>query len=331
MGIVPSHEASRAILEEDPYPLHAGLIFGSNPLLAHANAGATYRALKKLDFLVVAELFMTPTAELADIVLPVAADLEYDTLVKNQGCLAAHPKVVEPPGACLSDGQWISRLAERMGYGQYFWKGDAAAIDAILQPASFSFEQLVRAGIHAPETRYRKYEASGFQTPSGKVELFSPRLEKLGLDPLPTYREPRQTPFGSPELVEEYPLVLTNGKNPYFYHASHRNIPGLRRFSPEPLAELHPETAARLGLGQGDLVFVETPQGKIRQRLRVNAKLDPRVVIVALGWWFPERGPGNLYGWREANLNMLTDSKAPHDPAMGSPNLRGLMCKVYKA
>ena len=331
MGIVPSHESSRAILEEDPYPLRAALIFGSNPLLAHANAGTVYQAFKKLDFLVVAELFMTPTAEMADIVLPAAADLEYDALVKNQGCIAAHPKIVEPPGACLSDGQWISRIAERMGGGQHFWESDAAAIDAILGPGGFTFEQLSAVGVYAPETRYQKYEESGFETPSGKVELFSRRLDDLGLDPLPTYHEPGQTPFGRPDLIEEYPLVLTNGKNPYFYHASHRNLPGLRRLSPEPLAELHPETAARLGLSQADMVFIETPQGKIKQRLRVNADLDPRVVIVALGWWFPERGPVDLYDWREANLNLLTDSAPPHDPAMGSPNLRGLVCKVYKA
>jgi anaerobic selenocysteine-containing dehydrogenase len=331
LGIVPGHAASRAILDEDPYSLRAGLIFGSNPLLAHANAGQTYQALSKLDFLVVAELFRTPTAEMADIVLPAAADLEYDALIKNQGSMAAHPKIVDPPGACLSDGQWVGRIAERMGLGRYFWESDAAAIDAVLQPSGLTFAQLVALGIYAPQTRYRKYEASGFQTPSGKVELFSRRLEDLGLDPFPAYHEPLQTPLGSPGLTQEYPLILTNCKNPVYYHASQRNLPSLRKLSPEPLAELHPETAERLGLRQGDQIHIETPQGKIRQKLRVNADLDPRVVVVALGWWFPERGPAGLYGWREANLNLLTESSPPYDPAMGTANLRGLMCKVYKA
>ena len=279
----------------------------------------------------VAELFMTPTAELADIVLPVAANLEYDALVRNQNCIVAHPKIVDPPGACLSDAQWISRITNRMGYGAYFWDSDSAAIDAILQPAGLSFEELAEVGILDPGTRYRKHLEEGFRTPSGKVELYSEQLEQMGLDPLPTYYEPRQTPFGSPGLVAEYPLVLTNCKNPLFFHASHRNIPGLRERSPEPIVELNPETAAELGLSQGDLVHIETPQGKIRQRLRLNADLDARVVIVALGWWFPERCPTDLYGWREANLNLLTDNAPPHDPAMGSPNLRGLMCKVYRA
>jgi anaerobic selenocysteine-containing dehydrogenase len=331
MGFVPSQASSRAILEEAPYPLKAAMIFGSNPLLTHANASQAQKAFEKLDLLVVAELFMTPTAEMADFVLPVAVDLEYDALVWSQGRMAAHRKVVEPPGACLSDGQWMTRVAQKMGLGDYFWDSDAEACDAILGPSGLTLEQLARVGIYGTETRYRKHEVEGFETPSGKVELYSPRLEEMGLDPLPTYHEPLRTPLGSPDLAQEYPLVLTNCKNPVYYHASQRNLPSLRKLSPEPLAELHPETAERLGLRQGDQIYIETPQGKIRQRLRVNADLDPRVVVVALGWWFPERGPAGLYGWREANLNLLTESSPPYDPAMGTANLRGLMCKVHKA
>lgn len=163
------------------------------------------------------------------------------------------------------------------------------------------------------------------------MELFSSQLREIGIDPLPAHYEPPQTPSGSPELATEFPLVLTSCKNPFFYHASHGNIPSLRKLTPEPIAELNPETAEKLGLSQGDSVYIETSRGRIRQKLRMNADLDTRVVIVAFGWWFLERGPSDLYGWREANLNLLTDSSPPYDPAMGTPNLRGLSCKVYKA
>jgi anaerobic selenocysteine-containing dehydrogenase len=274
---------------------------------------------------------MTPTAALADIVLPVAANLEYDGLVQGHSFIAAHPRITDPPGECLSDLQWINRIAASMGLGDRFWQDEAGAIDTILQPAGLTFEKLETAGIQWAQQRYRKYEASGFQTPSHKVELFSEQLQEMGIDPLPTYREPPQTPLGSPELTEEYPLVLTNCKSPFFFHASHRNIPGLRKLSPEPIVEMNPETAARLGLSEGEPVYIETPSGRIKQRLSMNAELDPRVVMVAFGWWFPERGPADLYGWREANLNLLTDSSPPHDPGLGTPNLRGLMCKVYRA
>ena len=330
-NIVPSQESSRAILEEKPYPLKAGMIFGSNPLLTYPNANETYKALDKLDFLTVAELFMTPTTELAEIILPVAANLEYDTLIWHGDYHAAHPKIINPPGECLADFQWMGQIAKRMGHEEYSWEDEIAVMDTLLQPTGLTFKELARMRIYCAKTQYRKHEDQGFQTRSGKVELFSSQLQEMDIDPLPTFYEPPQTPFGSPELAEEYPLVLTSCKSPFFFHASHRNIPSLRKLSPEPSVELNPETATKLGLSQGDFVTIETPRGRIKQKLELNANLDPRVVIVAYGWWFPERGPSNLYGWREANLNLLTDSSPPYDPAMGTPNLRGLMCKVYKA
>jgi anaerobic selenocysteine-containing dehydrogenase len=218
-----------------------------------------------------------------------------------------------------------------MGFGQYFWQDEATALDAILAPADLSFDRLKVLGIHCAEHHYRKYELRGFSTRSGKVELFSEPLQELGIDPLPGFTEPKWTPCGSPELKNDYPLVLTSCKNPFFYHASHRNIPSLRKLSPDPLVEMHPDTAVKLGLNEGDRVHIETPQGKICQTLRLNADLDPRVVVAAYGWWFPEKGPAELYGWQEANLNLLTDNAEPHDPAMGSANLRGIICRVYKA
>jgi anaerobic selenocysteine-containing dehydrogenase len=274
---------------------------------------------------------MTPTVAMADIVLPVAANLEYDDLVQRRGSVAARPKLTAPPGECRSDMQWINLIAARMGFGKYFWQNEAAALDAILAPAGLTFDQLKSRGLQGVAKRYKKYEIRGFATPSGKVELFSEALQELGLDPLPVYCEPKLTPFGSPELATEYPLVLTSSKNPFFYHASHRNIASLRRLSPVPLADIHPQTAVGLGLKAGDAVCIETPAGRINQTLRLNADLDPRVVIAAFGWWFPEKGPSELYEWQKANLNMLTDASPPYDPAMGSANLRGILCRVFRA
>ena len=329
--IVPSQEASKAILDEEPYPLRAALIFGSNPMLTHANSQMVYEGFKKLDFLVVAELFMTPTAALADIVLPVAANLEFDEFFQRSSFIAARPKLVDPPGDCRSDPMWMSLIAKEMGYGEYFWDDEIGGIDAILQPAGLKFAQLREMGLYKLEWNYRKYEKEGFNTPSRRVELYSSRLREIGVDPLPVYNEPKETPYGSSGNVDEYPLVLTSHKSPFFYHASHRNMPSLRELSKEPVAELHPATCEKLGLSEGDEIFIETPQGKIKQKLRMNPDLDPRIVIVAYGWWFPERSYNNLYGWNEANLNILTSNTPPHDPAMGSVNLRGISCRVSKA
>ena len=329
--IVPSQEASRAIIDGYPNPMKAALIFGSNPLLTHANSEMVHEGFRKLDFIVVVDFFMTPTAALADIVLPAAANLEFDEFFQRSSYIAARPKLVDPPGECRSDPMWMSLIAKEMGLGEYFWDHEIEGINTILRPTGITFEQLKEMGLHKIEWNYRTFEKKGFNTPSGKVEIYSKGLEELGLDPLPSFNEPRETPFGSPDKVDDYPLVLTSCKNPFFYHASHRNIGSLRKLSREPVAEMHPSTCARLGLDDGDNVYIETQRGRIKQKLRFNPDLDPRVVNVAYGWWYPERDHKDLYGWAEANINILTTNDPPHDPAMGSVNLRGIMCKVMKA
>jgi len=327
--LVPSQAAMRAIIDERPYPMKAAVVFGSNPLLTYPNARQTFEALNKLEFLVVIDMFMTPTAEIADIILPVAANLEFDDLSPGPGYIAAYPKIIDPPGDCESDIQIVNRLAQKMGFGEFFWQNEASAFDVILKPLKMSYNELKEFGIFSTDKRYRKYESHGFGTPSSKVELYSAQLEEMGIDPLPAYVEPAQTPLSFPDMVKEYPLVLTDYKNPFYYHSSHRNIPSLRKLSPEPVIEMNPETGKKLGLTENASVFIETPTGKIRQKLRWNKDLDPRVVTVAHGWWFPEGDPGSLYNWDAANLNILTDDSYPCDPAMGAPTLRGIMCKVY--
>jgi len=328
--IVPSQLASKAILNEDPYPIRAALVFGSNPVITHANSKIVYEAFKKLDFLVVADLFMTPTANMADIVLPVAANLEYNDLCVNGNYAAAIPKALDPPGECRSDLQWINEIAAAMGFRAYFWSDESSAMDYILNPTGLNYDEIKKKRVIWSRNEFRKYEKIGFKTPSGKVEFYSSKLKEMGFDPLPVYRDQIEMPTGSWEKPGEYPLVLTSSKNYYYYHSSHRNIPSLRKLSPEPVAQLHPKMMEKLGLNQGDMVYIETSNGKIKQRIESDSDLDPRVVLVAYGWWFPENGLVDNYGWEEANINILTSNDPPFDPALGTPNLRGLLCKVYK-
>lgn len=333
MFFVASQAAMPAIIEQKPYPLKAGLVFGANPLLTYANSRLAEKGFRALDFLVVSDLFMSPTAALADVVLPVATNLEYDDMGQfpgRNGWVTARRKLVEPPGECLPDVMIINRLAQRLGLGEYFWNDEVAALDAILKPAGLTYQEFKKMGMLRAEKSYRKYEKEGFRTPSGKVELVSSRLEQMGYDGLPVMREPPETPFGSPELLREYPLVLTSGKSPFFQHASHRMVKSLRRLAPEPVVKLNPETARRFGLKAGEMVAIETPHGSIRQKLELDDGIDPRVAVAAFGWWFPERSVTDNGRWQEANVNMLT-SDVPVDPAMGTPNLRGFLCRVCPA
>lgn len=329
----PRQAVVEAILEQKPYPVKAALIMGTNPLLSYADAQQACEALKRLEFLVVSELFLTPTAELADIVLPVATNFEFNEIGHygvRLGLVEARHKVIEPPGECWSDMKIINELGKRLGVGEHFWHDENEALDLILEPSGMKFEQFKERGILYGDKKYYKYREDGFRTPSRKVEIYSAQLEAMGYEPLPAYLEPPETPFGSPELYEKYPLVLTSSKNPYFVHSTGRSLASLRRQSPEPVAELNPQTATKLGIKQGDWVYIETPRGRIKQRLQLNEALDPRIIFVAYGWWFPERSVSGLHGWQESNINMLT-SGSPLDPALGTPNLRGGLCRVYKA
>ena len=330
-AFIPRQSLVKAILEEKPYPVKAGLFFGTNPLLTYPNAAETYQALMKLDFVVVADLLMTPSAAIADIVLPAATNCEYDEIAPYPamyGAILAYPKLADPPGECWSDMKMINELAKKLGLKEYFWDDEREALDLILQPSGLSFQEFKQKRLLKGEKEYRQYEKSNFRTPSGKVEIYSKQLEDLGYSPLPFYQELSR--FRSTEPEGEYPLLLTSAKERHFVHSAYRNIASLRRMKTEPVVELNPEIAHKAGLKEGDWVYIETRRGKIKQKLQLSSELDPRVVIASYGWWFPEE-PSNLYGWNRSNLNILTESEPPYEPTLGSVELRGIPCRIHKA
>ncbi|MCZ7562971.1 MAG: hypothetical protein M5U08_03460 [Burkholderiales bacterium] len=195
----------------------------------------------------------------------------------------------------------------------------------------YDFDQLAERGFAKAPLRYRRYEATGFKTPTGKIELYATRLEKLGYAPLPYYAEPPESPLSVPDVAEEFPLVLTTGgRIPFFFNSEHRQIPNLRRARRDPRAEIHPETAARHGIKDGEWMWIETRRGRIRQRAKLTAGIDARVVSAEHAWWFPDE-PAPEYGVWKSNVNVLTDNTAPYDPAMGTYQLRALLCRVAKA
>ena len=318
----------------EPYPVKAFLIFGNNALVTYADPRGVREALLGLDLLVVADIYMTPTAELADIVLPAATWLEVDQvqgfpIVADLHILAQH-KVVSV-GEARQDEEIMVELARKMGL-ETGTESLHEVLDHRLEPLGLTFEELAEQGHYSPPLRYHKYEETGFfLTPSGKVELYSSMLEGLGYDPLPAWEEPPESPTSTPAVAEEYPLVLTTGaRSAQYFHSEGRQIPSLRKKHPDPLVEMHPETAARYGIPNGAWVWVETIRGRIRQRAKLSEGIDPRVINVEHGWWFPEE-EGPEHGVWDSNANLLTEGGPPYDPAMGSYQLRALLCKVYPA
>jgi len=181
-----------------------------------------------------------------------------------------------------------------------------------------------------PPHEYYKFEKNGFGTPSRKVELYSKSLERMGYDPLPTFKEPPESQASQPELAQKFPYILTTGsRRSEFFGSEQRQIESLRNKRPHPIAEVHPDTADRYGIATGEWIYVSSPRGRVRMKADVTKDIRKDVVNVDYGWWFPER-EGPDFGVWESNANLLTSNAPPYDPAFGSYQLRGLLCAIEK-
>ncbi len=328
----------KQLREDNPKRVRVMHLQGTNPILSYADSKAVFAGLLKVDFLSVADLYMSPTARYADIVLPVAHWLETDGIWDEHArfYFSAMVKAVEPPGEARSD-YWIYNELGRRIAPQYWFESVERMFDYQLRKANVTWEEFKKQGVLArtgKDQLYYKYKTDhwrkggGFRTPTGKVELYNTTLEKLGYDPLPSYVEPNESPYATPELHRDYPLILSTGlRIPYFFHTQYRQVPWLRERQPYPLVQIHPDTARRLGIAEGDWVWIETPRGKIKQKAWLFAGIDPRVVIVQHSWWYPEKPDGALW---ESNANILTTSDLPCDPATGATTFRALLCRVYR-
>lgn len=315
------------ILTEKPYPIKAMIISGGNPAASWPDSEKLKKAFSKLEMVVVMDLFMSQTAELAHIVLPACTSLEMTGLAYNYGLTGGIPfvmlskKIIEPQGESWPDWKFYTELGKRMGYGEYFpWNSDEEIVEHFLEASSIRLKDLKEhpEGLWFGERCYDINAKNQIRTPSRKIELYSQTLADLGYDPIPVYREPTQSPGQSPDLVKQYPLVLNTGARIVEYtHWQMRHVPELRRLAPDPIAEIHPDTAARHGICDGDLVIIETKKGQMKIKAKTTDDLLPDIINV-------------LHGWaKELNQNVLTDME-PRDPVTGYPELRALACRIRK-
>ena len=339
---ITGEDLYRAALDHVPYRARALVNFGANLVIGHGNSARGRDALAALDFFAHADLFMSPTAEQADIVLPVTSAFESEALRVGfeisqdaQSTVQLRTPLAHARGEARSDLQIVFALAVRLGLGDQFFGGDIEdAWRHQLAPSGITLEQLREhpEGVRLPlQTKHRKYLDRGFRTPTGKVELYSPAFAAAGYPPIPTYAEPSISPLSRPDLTAEFPLVLTCAKSLFFCESQHRQIAKLRASAPEPQVEVHPEAAAARGIAAGDWVRLSTPSGSVRARAKLNANLAPNVVVGQHGWWqaCPELGMDGYppFGDDSANLNLVLD-QGPSDPVSGSSPLRASLCEL---
>jgi anaerobic selenocysteine-containing dehydrogenase len=334
-NLAHAREVMNAIITGKPYPVTAAITLANNPLLALPNTKRVFEALQALELYVVVDYYMTPSAALADYVFPAASTVETSELwLTSRFCMAC-PQGVEPIHERRNSYDFYRGLGMRLGQEEYWpWKTIEDVYDHALEPVGLSFKQLSdQYGIFG-EMEYRRYEKFGFGTPSGKVELKSSIFEDLGADPLPQYHEPVWSPKGDPEIAEEYPLILITGSRFMpMYQSEQRQIEKARQKVPDPLVSIHPETAQKLGLVEGDWAVISTPLGSIRQRVKISDVMHPGMVDIQHSWWFPEKEQKlpELFGVFDSNANVL----CPDDPEFCSPEIgswphSALLCRVEK-
>ena len=332
-AMTPPSSIFRAMAGEGPYPVKAFFFLGNNPIMSYANMNLIIKGMMNQDLIVAHEQFMTPSAQLADYVLPGDSWLERPVLMDGGGWTAVmriSEKSMEPPGECRSTFD--------------FWKGLAGALDRPeivpwdtledfhdyrLAPMGVTWKEFSESvDVHFEPPEFRKYRKTGFATPSGKVELKSSALEALGFDPLPYFRE-------EPELDPEYPLKLFTGvREDGFFQTGHRHIEEMRARHPEPQAFVSPGTAEKYSLQEDEWIEVENELATISMQVAIKDAMPDDLVRIPHGWWKPEmeQGAGKLSGaLKYADAQLCRDDEDFLDLEQGIPHLKGVPCRILKA
>ena len=327
-----------AVLHGDPYPIRGLIIHGGSILTSWPRTPIWRETLSKLDFLVSIDRQLTADAAWADIVLPATTMFEISSYMTYGPVFRLRERLIEPVGEARNDYLIMAGLAARLGYGDRFPQTEEAMIRNALDGSGFTLEDVRQAGgqvrIDAPMMEYRKWEKGGlrpdgrpgFDTPTGRFEIWSTTLEEYGYEPLPKYTEPVEGPRAAPHLAAQYPLVFNSGARPQTdFRSQHHGVEGLLKDHPEPTVQIHPDDAAPRRIAAGDLVEVRTPRGAVPFRAVVTEDILPGAVECSMGG-------GTAVGpapWREWNVNELTDL-ANRDEISGFPVYKALLCDVVK-
>lgn len=327
-----------SVLEGKPYQVRSLFVQGSSLLTSWPQTPVWRETLAGLDFLVCVDRQMTADAAYADIVLPATTMFENQSYMVYGPIFRLREKVIEPVGEARNDYLIMAELAKHLGYGHLFPQTEEEMIRLALKGSGFTLEDVQAAGgsvrIQTPMMEYKKWQKGGlrqdgkpgFDTPTGKFEIWSTILEDYGYEPLPKYIEPTEGPLGSPRLTEKFPLVFNSGARPQTdFRSQHHGIEGLVKDNPEPTVDINVVDAEERGIESGDLVRVSSPRGSVPFRARVTPDIRRGAVECMFGGGTPI-GPK---AWQERNVNELTDLHN-YDKISGFPVYKALLCDLEK-
>lgn len=349
LGWTTARHFCRSALESEPYRTRALVSFGNNMSVSQADGERTRRALEALDLYVHVDMFMNPTAEMADYVLPANTPWEREALrvgfeITQEAVeyIQYRPQMIQSVGQSRADYDVAIALAQKLGLDDHFFRGDVrAGWNWHLKPTGVSIEDLFDGNHHiripqqVSRTKYASRRSdstlTGFDTPTRRVELYSEQLFEHGYRPLPSFVEPIATQRRGNRTGQELPLILSTHKNGVYVHSSHRHVASLRRRAPDPHFDISAELATDRGLEDGDWAELETEFGTTRARIHIDEDLHPMVVLADFGWWedCPPLGMSRtpIVGDGSLNINaVLSDDE--HDPTSGSVPLRAVACEL---
>jgi anaerobic selenocysteine-containing dehydrogenase len=288
-------------------PVKAVIVYNNNPVTVCPESDKVIAGFAREDlFCVVMDSFLTDTADYADIVLPATTQLEHCDVHKSYGHLyvLANNPAIAPVGESLPNSEVFRRLAARMGFGEpCFRDSDEDICRQALKSASprmrgIGWETVKERGWQRLEVpaSFAPFAQGGFPTPSGKCEFYSESLERQGVDPLPFYNPPAESPTSNPALAAKYPLAFISPPARNFLNSTFANLKRFRDAEGGPRLEMHPDDAAARGIRDGDRVRVFNARGSFVLEASVNGKPRRGVVVAPSVWWkkhSPDGGNAN--------------------------------------
>jgi len=308
-----------------------------------------------MEFIVVVDIVMSPTAEHADIVLPGITPFECTSLalpwalfVGNHPYLQLQPKLIEPLHECKSDLDIFNELAPRMGLGKFFDKTEEEYIEKLLSSGDPTMEGITMENLKKSPMKPKTYDevlsstnsdrkevgqALGsytqvqssdlFQTPSRRLEFYVEKLKEFG-EELPVFKEPPESP--RQPLAKKYPLTLLEMHSKARFHSALTNVKWLREIDPEPLMKMNSADAEKRGIQDGDLVIAFNDRGKAKLKARIHEGMRPGVVAMGEGWSPRHYAEGSH---QELTNNVVNPAQEAVFGSIGQ--MQGVLVEVKKA
>lgn len=336
----------QALETGEPYPIKLGFFAGNNLMSCTSAEPKRWHdaIIKSLEFCFTIDTFMTPSAEAScDIFLPLACSCERDgTTFTHYGAsmgIKGFANSATRTGEALSDIEACFKIGKRLN--PHWWEDydtETDFINHLRLSNKYDFRDVSKHVYVQDEVTYRKNECGrlrgdgkiGFNTPTGRIELYSTIFQQFNDDPLPYYEEPQYSPARTPELLEDYPFVLTTGSRPYaFFHSENRQIPFCRELNPDPIVEVNPKTARDLGIAEGQWCELWNQFGSCKEKAHITEAVDEKTIHAQHAWWFPEEDGSepNLYGTFRSNVNNLVPNFHFGKLGFGAP-FKCLLCNI---